>query len=164
MVELDDVDRGILHELQIDARNTTAQAIADKVGASASTVRNRIDRLESDGVIQGYHPKLDYEKASLPLQILFVCTADPAERTAKVEEVMGIKGVIDVREMLTGRRNLDVDVIGTSTRDIARVTDAIHAIDLSIESSEIMSQRRVQPFNHFHLTADGDETTDQSDE
>jgi DNA-binding Lrp family transcriptional regulator len=75
MVELDNVDRGILHELQVDARNRTAQEIADKVDVSASTVRNRIEELEADGIIEGYHPKIDYEAADLPLQILFVCSA-----------------------------------------------------------------------------------------
>jgi len=54
MVQLDNVDRGILHELQVDARNRTAQEIADKVDVSASTVRNRIEALEANGVIEGY--------------------------------------------------------------------------------------------------------------
>ncbi|WP_101296049.1 Lrp/AsnC family transcriptional regulator [Halegenticoccus soli] len=164
MVELDDVDRGILHELQVEARKKTAQEIADTVGVSASTVRNRIDHLEDEGVIEGYHPKISYEKANFPLQILFVCTADPTERSEMVEKVLGIQGVIDVREMLTGRRNIYVEVIGTSTVDITRITDAIHALDLSIESSEIMSQRRVQPFNHFHLNPDHASEAEQSDE
>ncbi|WP_129113611.1 Lrp/AsnC family transcriptional regulator [Halegenticoccus tardaugens] len=164
MVELDDVDRGVLHELQVDARKKTAQEIADKVGVSASTVRNRIEHLENEGVIEGYYPKIDYEKATLPLQILFVCTADPIERTSMVEDVLGVQGVIDVREMLTGHRNLYVEVIGTSTEDITRITDAIHALGLEIESSEIMRQRRVQPFNHFYLSADHTSETEQSDE
>jgi hypothetical protein len=46
---LDDVDRGIRHRRQVEARNTTAGEIAEKVGGSAGTVRNRIDILEADG-------------------------------------------------------------------------------------------------------------------
>ncbi|WP_218836432.1 Lrp/AsnC family transcriptional regulator [Halorarum salinum] len=106
--ELDNIDRGILHLLQVDARNATAQEIADKVGTSASTVRNRIERLEKNDVIAGYHPELDYEAANLPLRVLFVVTAPPTERSEYVEELLDIKGVIDVREMLTGRRNVHV--------------------------------------------------------
>jgi DNA-binding Lrp family transcriptional regulator len=49
--ELDDVDRGILYELQREARNTTAQEIADLVGVSPGAVRNRIERLEAGGVV-----------------------------------------------------------------------------------------------------------------
>lgn len=51
--DLDDVDRSILYMLQQDARNSTAQDIADRAGVSASTVRNRIDQLEADGIIEG---------------------------------------------------------------------------------------------------------------
>ncbi|PSQ16368.1 transcriptional regulator, partial [Halobacteriales archaeon QS_8_69_26] len=51
--DLDNIDRGILYMLQEDARNTTSADIADKTGVSASTIRNRLERLEGDGVIRG---------------------------------------------------------------------------------------------------------------
>ncbi|WP_225335556.1 Lrp/AsnC family transcriptional regulator [Halomicrobium urmianum] len=152
MVQLDNVDRGILHELQVDARNRTAQEIADKVDVSASTVRNRIKELEDGGVIEGYHPKIDYEAADLPLQIMFVCSAPPNERSEMVEQILDVRGIVDVRETLTGSRNLYVEAVGTGTRDTVRITDALHETGLSIESSEIIRQRRVQPFNHFFFT------------
>lgn len=148
--ELDNVDRGILHLLQADARNTTAQEIGDKTGVSPSTVRNRIERLEADGVITGYLPSIDYEAANLPLQVLFVITAPPKRRSEAVEEILDIKGVVDVRETLTGRRNVYVEVVGTSTADVTRMTDAIHDLDLEIESSDILKHHRRQPFDHFH--------------
>lgn len=152
MVALDNVDRGILHELQVDARNRTAQEIADKVDVSASTVRNRIEQLEADGIIEGYQPKINYEAADLPLQVFFVCTAPPTERTEMVEQVLDVRGVVDVRETLTGYRNLFIEAVGTGTSDTARITNSLHEIGLSIESSEIVRQRRVQPFNHFFYT------------
>lgn len=148
--DLDNVDRGILHLLQLDARNTTAQEIGEKTGVSPSTVRNRIDQLEADGVITGYHPAIDYEVAGLPLEVMFVITAPPSKRTEAVDDILEIKGIVEVRETLTGRRNLYVEAVGTSTSDVTRISDAIHELDLEIESSEIMKQRRVQPFNHFH--------------
>ncbi|ELZ12723.1 AsnC family transcriptional regulator [Halovivax asiaticus JCM 14624] len=154
--DLDDVDRSILYLLQQDARTTTAQEIGDQVGVSASTVRNRIDALEADGIIRGYHPEIDYEAANLPLQVTFVVTVPPTELSSYSEQVRGVQGVIDVREMLTGRRNIQVDVVGTSTRDITRITDSIHEIGAEIESSEMMRQRHVQPFNHFFLQGTDD--------
>jgi Lrp/AsnC family transcriptional regulator, leucine-responsive regulatory protein len=154
--DLDDVDRGILHMLQLEARETTAQEIADRVGVSPSTVRNRIDQLEAEGVIEGYHPEIDYEAANLPLQILFICSAPPADRSELAEEVMEVHGVVDLRELMTGRRNLHVDVVGTSTKDITRITNAIHDLGLRIDSSELLQRRMRQPFNHFQFTGDGD--------
>uniref|UniRef100_UPI00300F18E3 Lrp/AsnC family transcriptional regulator n=1 Tax=Haladaptatus sp. ZSTT2 TaxID=3120515 RepID=UPI00300F18E3 len=149
--DLDDVDRSILYMLQRDARNTTAQQIADRAGVSASTVRNRIDQLEADGIIKGYHPEIDYEAANLPLQVTFIVSVPPTVLEEYSTKLRGIQGVIDVREMLTGRRNLHVDVVGTSSGDLTRITDSIHNIGGEIESSEVMRKRHVQPFNHFFL-------------
>lgn len=151
---LDDIDRGILYLLQRDARNTTAQAIAERVGVSASTVRNRIADLEESGVIEGYFPAIDYEAAEYPLRVMFVITVPPQGRGEFVDRLLGIRGVIAVREMITGHRNVHAEVIGTNTSDITRITDAIHELDANIESSEIMKQSRVQPFDHFHMTDD----------
>lgn len=150
--ELDGVDRGILYLLQRDARNTTAQEIADQVGVSASTVRNRIADLEARGVIEGYYPAINYEAANFPLRVMFVVTAPPTDRSSFVDRLLGIRGVIAVREMITGHRNIHVETIGTDTVDITRLTDAIHELGVTIESSEIMKQSRTQPFDHFHMT------------
>jgi Lrp/AsnC family leucine-responsive transcriptional regulator len=155
---LDNVDRGILYHLQRDARNTTTQEIAETVGTSASTVRNRIEALEDDGVIKGYHPEIDYEAANLPLRVLFVCTVPATERADYVQQLLEIQGVVDVREMLIGRRNIYVEVVGTSTKDITRVTDTLHESGVTVESSEILRERHVQPFNNIHFSeADADE-------
>jgi DNA-binding Lrp family transcriptional regulator len=149
--ELDDVDRSVLYMLQKNARNSTAQEIADSVGVSASTIRNRIDQLEADGIIQGYHPEIDYEAANLPLQVTFVINAPPQKLEEYSMRIRGIQGVIDVREMLTGRRNLHVDVVSTNTAELTRITDTIHDLGVEIVSSEMMRRRHVQPFNHFFL-------------
>lgn len=150
VADLDDVDRGILHLLQVDARNTTAKEIAEKTDVSPSTVRNRIDDLEAAGVITGYKPTIDYEAAAFPLEMLFIVTAPPTERSEFVEAILEIRGVVDVRETLTGKRNIYVQAVGTSKRDVTRVTDAIHDLGLEIDSSDVLKQHRVQPFDNFH--------------
>ena len=150
--DLDNIDRGILYMLQKDARNTTSRDIADKTGVSASTVRNRLDRLEGDGIIRGYHPEIDYEAANLPLRVMVIITAPPKQRSDIVNKLLDIQGVVDVREMITGNRNIQTEVVGRDTSDIVRITDAIHDLGVEVESSEIMKRRRVQPFNHFYFS------------
>ena len=150
--DLDNIDRGILYMLQKDARNTTSRDIADKTGVSASTVRNRLDRLEGDGIIRGYHPEIDYEAANLPLRVMVIITAPPKQRSDIVTKLLDIQGVVDVREMITGKRNIQTEVVGRDTSDIVRITDAIHDLGVEVESSEIMKRRRVQPFNHFYFS------------
>mgnify|MGYP006301189935 FL=1 len=146
---LDDIDRKILSRLQRDARNSTAQEIADSVGVSASTVRNRIALLEADGVIRGYHPEIDYEEANIPLKMTFVLSVPPTEMADYSDRVRRIPGVIDLREMVTGRRNLYVDVVTGDSPALTRITDDIHDLGVEIESSELMRRRRVQPFDFF---------------
>lgn len=60
---LDNVDRGILYQLQLNARKATHEEISDAVGVSPSTVRNRIAQLEQANIIETYTPELNYEQA-----------------------------------------------------------------------------------------------------
>lgn len=163
--DLDDVDRGILSLLQGSARHTTAQEIADKVGVSPSTVRNRIDAMEESGVIQGYDPILDYEAAGLAIHAVLVVSAPAGERAAAVDRLMGVRGVVAVRELLTSSRNLHVELVARNGDEVGQIADAIHDLDLEIEYSEFLEREERQPFNHFYFTdgAEGDGATADSE-
>jgi DNA-binding Lrp family transcriptional regulator len=50
---MDDLDRQILDELRRDAR-TPYTEIAERIGTSEGTVRNRVDQLIEDGVIERF--------------------------------------------------------------------------------------------------------------
>lgn len=58
---LDRIDRRLLHEVQADARLTTAD-LAARVALSPSPCWRRLKRLESDGVIRGYRAQLDADR------------------------------------------------------------------------------------------------------
>ena len=53
MTKMDDINRRILRELQLDGRTTNAD-LAQKVGLSASACLRRVQELEREGVIAGY--------------------------------------------------------------------------------------------------------------
>ena len=57
---IDELDRAILQELNIDARRSHRE-IAQRLKVAPTTVSNRVARLEHDGVIRGYVPLLDDE-------------------------------------------------------------------------------------------------------
>jgi DNA-binding Lrp family transcriptional regulator len=57
---LDELDRAILQELNVDARRSHRQ-IAQRLKVAPTTVSHRVQRLERDGVIRGYVPLLDDE-------------------------------------------------------------------------------------------------------
>lgn len=156
---LDDIDRGILHLLQEDARNNSATYIGEQVGVTSTTAGNRIKDLQTEGVIRGYYPDIDYENAGMPLRMLFVCTADPDRREELAEQVLNIRGVITVRQLLSDQRNVHVDVVANETEDLERLTNAIHDTGLEIINSGLVKDLITQPWNHFYvsdLPADAD--------
>ncbi|RQG97878.1 Lrp/AsnC family transcriptional regulator [Natrarchaeobius chitinivorans] len=148
-VELDDVDRGILHMLQKNARDVTASEMAERVSVSSSTVRNRIERLEDSGVIRGYHPELDYEQAQYQLQMVVICRAPVGKRSDFVDAAIDIDGVVTVREMLTGTDNVHVEAVGVDSDAIDRTTERLTDIGLEIQSVNLVKKMHVQPFDHF---------------
>ncbi|MFB6177096.1 MAG: Lrp/AsnC family transcriptional regulator, partial [Halobaculum sp.] len=92
--EIDEVDSAILHALKEDARNMSSGDIAERTGTSDSTVRKRIQRLESEGVVKGYSADVDYQKSGYPLRMLLYCTASIAERGELLPEILEIDGVV----------------------------------------------------------------------
>lgn len=147
--ELDDVDRGILHMLQEDARNHTASDIADAVGVAPNTVRNRIERLEDRGVILGYHPHIDYEQAGLQLRMEFVCTVAVSDRRDLADRTLSVDGVVGVNEILSGTDNLAIEAVGTDTDDVTRIASDLESLGLVVQTERIVKNSRVQPFDHF---------------
>ncbi|SFB72630.1 DNA-binding transcriptional regulator, Lrp family [Halobiforma haloterrestris] len=145
---LDDVDRGILHLLQENARGATAADMAEMVGTSASTVRNRIEYLE-EGVIRGYHPEIDYERAGFDLHLFVVCRAPVAKRTELARKALDLPGVINVRELTTGTHNVHVESVAVDSETADETLTGIEDLGLEIVSSQVIKEYHVQPFNHF---------------
>lgn len=147
--ELDNIDRGLLHLLQLDARNNTTAEMADHVDVSATTVSNRIQQLEEEDIIDGYHPKINYRKVNLPLHLLFVCTAPVAKQDDLATQALDVFGVVDVREMLRGTRNIHVEIVSRDFSEIEKTTQALDDLGLEIETSEIVKRQRTRPWDHF---------------
>lgn len=63
-VQLDDLDRRILAELQVDGRMTNQQ-LSENIGLSPSPCLRRLKQLEVDSVITGYVALVDPDKLGL---------------------------------------------------------------------------------------------------
>ena len=148
-IRLDEVNRRIIFELMEDARTTSAPTIADAVGVSPATVRNRIRQLEDEGVIVGYHANVDFERADGRLTNLFLCNAPVADRERLAQRVRQIPGVIDVRELMTGRRNLHILAIGADTGDLRRIAREIANLGIDIEDEDLVQSSHRQPYSPF---------------
>ncbi|MCI4330033.1 MAG: Lrp/AsnC family transcriptional regulator [Thermoplasmata archaeon] len=114
---LDVLDRGILEELNVDARRSHRE-IAERLKVSPTTVGMRIDRMERDGVIRGYIPLLDDEalgwelSATIGIRISKGKLREVEERLGKDPRAYAIYDVTgDFDALLIGRfrdrRDLD---------------------------------------------------------
>ncbi|WP_418285818.1 Lrp/AsnC family transcriptional regulator [Halorubrum sp. DTA46] len=129
---MDDLDRRILSILRRDAR-TPYTEIADRVGTSEGTVRNRVDRMTEEGIIERFTvtTRTGNVKAMIEISVeMNVNTAAVGERMVEWEEVdfvWQVSGeddivlVVDavdtgaVNELISQAREMD-EVKSTKTR------------------------------------------------
>jgi len=148
--EIDDVDRAVLYALQEDARNMSSGDIAERTDTSDSTVRKRINHLESSEVIKGYSADVDYQQAGYPLRMLLYCTASIPERGDLIPEILNIDGVVSVQELVTGEENLLVTAVGESDSDITPVAQALLDMGLTVADEVLVRSHETTPFGKFN--------------
>jgi DNA-binding Lrp family transcriptional regulator len=147
--DIDGLDRAILHALQEDARNLSSDEIAQRAGVAGSTVRKRIGRLESEGVIKGYSAEVDYQKSGYPLRMLLYCTASIPERGDLVPEILAVDGVVSVQELVTGEQNLLVTAVGETDSDITPIAQQLLDMGLTVADEVLVRSHESTPFGEF---------------
>jgi len=153
-VRLDDIDRRILHGLMEDARNTSATEIAEQVSVSGATVRNRITRLEDRGIIEGYHPTVDFERADDSLLNLFLCHVNFDEIERVAAQLGTIPSVVAVRELMGGQTNLHVLVVGEDTSDLRRIGQEISKYGVEIKDEFLVERQMRFPYSPYGPSRD----------
>lgn len=147
---IDEVDGAILHALQEDARNMSSTDIAERTGTSDSTVRKRIQRLESAGIVKGYSADVDYDESGYPLRMLLYCTASIPERGELVPEILRIDGVVSVQELVTGEQNLLVTAVGETDSEITPVAQELLDMGLTVADEVLVRTHETTPFGEFN--------------
>jgi Lrp/AsnC family leucine-responsive transcriptional regulator len=114
---LDARDLAILTALQDDARATYAD-VGSKVGLSASTVHDRVRKLEQQGIIRGYRAVLDAEAIGLFVTALIAVTPldphQPDDLPARVRELPEVEDCYSV----AGEANYVLKVRTRTTGDL----------------------------------------------
>lgn len=122
--EFDRASLQILQELQADARLST-QALAEKVGLSATPVWRRVKELEDRGVIRGQVVLVDREKVGLSILVL-----------ANVSLVRHSEGAVEQFERLVGTRREIIEchaITGEADYVIKVVAADMKAYDLFLQ-------------------------------
>jgi Lrp/AsnC family transcriptional regulator, leucine-responsive regulatory protein len=63
---IDEIDRKILNELQLDGRISYAE-LGRRVGLTTPAVIERVRKLEDSGIVTGYRAEIDPSKVGLPI-------------------------------------------------------------------------------------------------
>lgn len=158
-VTVDKVDRAILYMLQRDARRITTEEMGKRAGVAASTVRNRINNMEEQGILRGYHPDIDYDKAGLSLHVFFICSASNPVREQMAKQAREVEGVVSIYEVLNGEDNIQIEAVGTDTDDMARINDELSDIGLEVVNSKVIKSHYSQPYDHFGQHLVGEENS-----
>ena len=95
---IDETDRKIIHVLQKDGR-ASLRRISEEVGVALGTVSNRVNRMESSGIITGYSVRLDPEKVGWSLNVVIGLRIEKGrliEIQEKISRDYRVCGVYDV--------------------------------------------------------------------
>jgi Lrp/AsnC family leucine-responsive transcriptional regulator len=143
MRRLDDIDRTILRAMTADGRQTV-RALAKTVGLSEPSVRDRLQRLERDGVIAGYHARLDPVSVNAGTAAFVALRFEPgAAAKAVVNERLEQEScVIEVHEV-AGEDCYWLKVRVAGTDGLADALDRIRSIPPVISTSTTIVLRTV---------------------
>lgn len=97
IMELDDVDKKLLHHIQNNARMTNAE-FAEQVGLSPSGVQKRLRKLEETGIIQSYVALLDRSKLGYDMLCFVQVTLRVQAPDAVAELDKAVKALSEVLE------------------------------------------------------------------
>lgn len=123
---MDDVDRRLLAELRRNARASYAE-LARTVGLSAPAVHERVGKLESSGVITGYHAAIDPAALGRSMNALIgVFITDDAD-TDEVAAHLGALPEIEDCWFVAGEETF---VIKVSSPDIVGLEKVIRELNL----------------------------------
>ncbi len=129
MVEVDSMNRKILNLLRTNAK-MTYQEIASRLDRSPSTVRDRIRRMENDGIILGYSAVVDPEEIGLDAEAVVMANLDPE---ITMRDLNGLRDIDGVKEVLavSGERAVMIRLQASSNRALdEKITEKIAPVGL----------------------------------
>ncbi len=116
MLELDNLDRGLMRELQQDAYRTHAE-LARILGTSKTTITRRIQRLLREGVIR-IVGVVDPEKIGFNTSALIGLDVDLHHFDSVIEQLMA-KPQVHLLTVVTGRYDIVVGVTVATSKELA---------------------------------------------
>lgn len=141
---LDRIDRRILAALQADGRLTN-QALSDRVALSPSACLARVRRLEREGVIRGYHARVDPFALDIGLVLYVEVTLaghTPVDLSRFEEAIVILPQVVEASHV-TGAFDYLLKVVVKDMGEWTRIAEDLTSADLGVDriNSHVMMRK-----------------------
>ncbi|WP_283218048.1 TRASH domain-containing protein [Thermococcus sibiricus] len=136
MNRLDDLDLKLIYLLMDNARLSISE-LADRLGVSRPTVRTRLEKLEKDGIIEGYTIKLNPELQRAHNVIALVVRTEKPEKMDEFEEIIEINRFTSTKYL--------IKVAVNAMEDLKRVIEGTGVEVLEIMPILESREKRLKP-------------------
>lgn len=82
---------------------------------------------------------MDYERAGVPIHVLFVCATSITDCESTIRQVLDLGPVVNVRELVTGQRNVPMQVVGRENDAITRAAHDVDELGLTV-NDEVLTR------------------------
>ena len=113
MRSLDEVDKKILNQLRQNGRISLKELSAE-VFLTMPAVSARIEKLEREGYIKGYHAEVDLEKLGYGIKAFILITVKPEDNKKFYEFVRGERCILECNH-ITGNYSMILKAVFSST-------------------------------------------------
>jgi len=119
MVIIDEMNKKILHLLQMDGRMTYKE-VAAHLKRSESTVRDRIQNMEREEIIKGYTAIVDKSKLGYKCDAMVLCNIDPRQMHSVIPDLIKLDAVSQVFH-ITGERRVMFRITAQEPRELEQL-------------------------------------------
>ena len=113
---MDNIDERIISELQDNAR-MPLKALAEKIFLSSPAVASRIEHLERDGIIKGYHAQIDWQRLGYHITAFVNIEVEPVQKKDFYPYVEKCPNVVEC-DCVTGQYSMLLKVRFHSTQEL----------------------------------------------
>lgn len=116
MKKLDNIDIKIINILQENAR-ATLKDIARQVFLTSPSVAARIERLENEGIIEGYHAQINPMLLDYHIKAFINLEVEPSQKVRFYPFIKAIPNVVECN-CVTGDYSMLIEVLFQSTMEL----------------------------------------------
>lgn len=142
-MKIDTIDKKILKTLQKNAKITNAK-LSKEIGLSPAPTLERVRKLESNGIISGYHAKLDKSKIGLGVSTYVMVSLKGHNKKNLISFIEKIKDVENIVEChhITGSGDFILKVVAKDIESYQKLMlEKVSEIEVtdSLQSMVILS-------------------------